>query len=29
VELAEAKTKHDDYEKEYHSIRDNTLELIS
>jgi hypothetical protein len=29
VELAEAKTKHDDHEKEYHSIRDGVLELIS
>jgi hypothetical protein len=29
TELEEAKTNHDDHEKEYHSIRDGVLELIS
>ena len=29
VELAQAKTKHDEHEKDYHSIRDGVLELIS
>jgi hypothetical protein len=29
VELEEAKTNHDDHEKEYHSIRDGVLELMN
>jgi cytochrome c peroxidase len=29
VELADAKTKHDEHEKDYHSIRDGVLELMN